>query len=428
MRLQWGKGVLVSGLVLGVIACKQGIQQSLNSPPWANRPECPVDSTVAWVWNEKYETWAAIDEIPLSGPISKIPEFHDCQRFILQGDTYGPLYAIYASFRLGALALRADSLKDTATSHGRTDVPAATIFSYGGTYPALGIEPGFNCLYLSHPPKWRARMVPKGFVEPDCLDPVDPGQTPGTNLEVWPMTVDAFTDDRQYPPVARWDWDSNHGMQYIGIKCGAAWCEIGQSGFSRIPAYSAPPHLAFDGVASTDVAVDRVSHIKGWNDAQRLDSVADGKQVPTGIWGTIIPHPRNDRVDDVLSYQNSWVDVADAVIQGGAYPKRNFTEGVNRIYLCHGKAVPSSAVSTGSPQPGCLNATVSVSCPTDPTDSIPWYAMIVSAASDTAYKCVIRRVHAGTGIPPIPGAARWRWVEKDATNWIKCPTGCCEIR
>jgi len=395
----------------------------LSSPPWANRPECPVDSTVAWVWDQGQETWVGINEIPLSGPISKIPEFHDCQRFIVKGDTYGPLFAIYASYRLSTLAQEAESLEHMPIdrSLGRVAVPAATIFNYGARYDPLGIEPGFSCLYLWNPPMWRAKMVSFGFAEPNCLRPVDPAQEEGKELTVLPTVVDTFSDIR-YPPVARWDWDSDSGMQYIGIKCGAAWCEVGESGFSRIPAYSAPPPLAFDGVASTDVAVDRVSHIKGWNDAQHLDSVADGRQVPTGIWGTIIPHPMNDSVHNVSAYQNRWVNVADAVLEGGNYRKRNFTEGVNKIYFCHGKAVSSDSGETG-----CKGASA-VTCPPDPADDIAWYAMIVSAASDTAYKCVIRRIHSGANVPDIPGAARWRWVVDDVTNWIKCPTGCCEIR
>lgn len=421
MKPQWGS-VLVSALVLSVTACTPPTPKpSLSSPPWANRPECPVDSAVAWVWDKGQEMWVPINEIPLSGPISKIPEYNDCQRFIVPGDTYGALYAVYASFRLTALALRADSLKDTTYSHGRTAVPAATIYSYGGTYPALGIEPGFNCLYLSNPPDWHARMVPMGFVEPNCLDPINPSATSGTDLQVKHMTVDAVTDDRAYPPVARWDWDPKNGIQYVGIKCGAQWCEVGSNGFVPTPFYTAPPLLELDGVASTDPAVNVVSHIKGWNDAQFLDSVADGKQVPTGIWGTIIPHPMNDRTFNASTYQNGWINVADAVIHGGKYKKRNFTEGVNKIYFCHGQGV-----ATSSTEPGCKGAS-SVSCAPDPTDGRLWYAMIVSAASDTAYRCVIRRVHAGTAVPYIPGAARWRWENNDVTNWIKCPSGCCQI-
>jgi len=422
MKPQWGNGVVVSGLILGVFACPPKVKPSLGSPPWENRPECPVDSAVAWVWDREQERWAAIDEIPLSGPISRIPEYNDCQRFIVRGDTYGPLYAVYASFRLTALALRADSLKDTTYSHGKTAVPAATIFSYGGTYPALGIEPGFNCLYLSNPPEWRARMVPMGYVEPNCLDPVNPSATTGTDLVVRHMVVDAFTADQVYPPVARWDWDSKNGMQYVGIKCGAEWCEVGMNGFAPTPFYTAPPQLELDGVASTDVAVNVVSHIKGWNDAQLLDSVVGGTQVPTGIWGTIIPHPMNDRPLNASDYQNKWVNVADAVIQGGDYKKRGFKEGVNRIYFCHGQGV-----ATGSMETGCTGAS-SISCAPDPTDGIRWYAMIVTAASDTTYRCVIRRVHTDPKVPYIPGTARWRWVVNDVTNWIKCPTGCGEIQ
>jgi hypothetical protein len=41
-------------------------------------------------------------------------------------------------------------------------------------------------------------------------------------------------DDKDIPPVARWDYDTANHQQYIGLRCGGEWCEVGHSGFENI--------------------------------------------------------------------------------------------------------------------------------------------------------------------------------------------------
>ncbi len=398
----------VACLAIGVAACRRTQQ--------AERPECPVD-TAAWVM--KGDQRITLTQIPIAGPISNIPEFHDCQRFV-KDTLYDSLYAIYASFRLASLDLRLDSLADT-TIHPefigkQVAVPVATVFSYGGTYVPLRIEPGFNCLYLWLVGKaWHAKMVPMGPSEPRCGDPiVDPEGAPGKELLVLPP---GGGPSLSVPAISRWDWDSVNAKQYVGIKCGNAWCEIGDSDLVSTPPYSGT--LVFDPVpvgTASPTAVLAVARIKGWNDVQRL-AVKDGDHVvPSMIWGTIVPHPLLDKLDDPAKFK-SWVHVADEVVEGPAasYPKLNLTAGVNKVYLCHN--IPSACGITSPP-----------ACAADPTDGIQWWARITSGIGASVDRCVVRRTHTDPGVPPIPGAARWRWQAKDETNWIRCPTGCCEIK
>src|SRR5207249_8795612 len=66
-----------------------------------------------------------ITTIPLAGPISNVPEFHDCQELI-KDNRYLSLYAIFASFRLDLLADSLDTLKYTTTKRA---FPAAECHS-----------------------------------------------------------------------------------------------------------------------------------------------------------------------------------------------------------------------------------------------------------------------------------------------------------
>jgi hypothetical protein len=381
-----------------------------------------------------------ITDIPLSEPITDIPEYHDCQRFIEFGG-YGSVYAVFAAFRLDHIA-------------GGPMEPLATIYTPNGRYSPLGIEPGFNCLFLSNTTgTWTAKMVPWGASNKNCADghiTVGPGV--GKDLTVRRPTIaggGAFTGD-DYPPVARWDWDSAHAQAYLGIRCGAEWCEIGAtSGFTPSPGYTGPL-LSFDAIAGAPPlpanAALRVQRIKGWYDVQELGVWADGSTQPSGVRGVLIPHPALDainwlnfRLDASASlriFQKTWVHVGYAVMQGD-YPKWNLKSGTNKISLCYGT---SDAESCNVPTGMALEyayATSLSNCPTDPTDNaLRWWAKTESSAGVT-YSCVRRMDHrahllawegigANSGLVyRIPGAARWYFMPEDESTWYSCPTGCC---
>ncbi len=385
---------------------------------------------------------ATFTQIPLSGPITDIPEFHDCQRFV-EGRSFGALYAIFASFRLGVLLEDLEAADSFAHTHNRAYglVPTATIYSYGGDYASLGIKPGFNCLFVfRHNDQWGAKMVPLGESDPDCGDRnIDAFTATGTALLVRSTSntnTSYLVTDADYPPVARWDWDPQGHEHYVGIKCGPAWCEVGSPAFTSSGPYAGPT-LSFGPPGQNGMlgvpqsSKDRISAVKGWYDAQELATVTTaGVTQPGGIHGTLIPHPALDNIvqsASVQAYLNKWVPVADAILDA---PYKYFKQGQNQILFCHGQAAECAvSLPPSSPQ---------ATCPWDLQDNLPWWAMVVSG-NDRVFRCVTRVNHSAEvaaykAAHPLDmgvrftGAARWRWVANDETEWISCPSGCCTLK
>jgi hypothetical protein len=335
----------------------------------------------------------------------------------------------------------------------------ATIYTPDGNYPSLGIERGFNCLFLSrNATSWSALMVPWGVDKNDCGDGhITPGPTNSTKLDVLQQAVGAGFRPSDFPPVARWDRDKGDSLYIIGIRCGAAWCEIGKTGFQPSPGYSGPA-LAFDaigGVTPSAAEQHRVQTIKGWYDVQRLAVVtAAGSIEPTSFRGFLIPHPMLDSLSwlrwntDASAALSAfagrgWINVGYAVMEGD-YPKWNFKRGVNKIYFCVG-VPPTTGVSAAAPKcpfpPGTSpeppSTTSLTSCPPDPDNTaLQWWAKTVSSAG-TTYVCIARMDHkadlaalasdmAAKGYSVrLPATGRWRFLKADESSWYGCPTGCC---
>lgn len=375
-------------------------------------------------------------QIPSSGPITDVPEYHDCQKFIVADDHgrlyYDNIYAIYASIGLPRLDEVIDSMQALSAPGDTAGVVAATIVSYEGTYERLGIEPGFNCLYLSRVGgEWGAWMVPKGNAEATC----DPQPAINDIAKVKRLVTSDVTplppltaDD--VPAVARWDWDAGEREQYIGVRCGGGWCQVGDDASATQPPIVGTPVFGdidgMEGNASREVA--RVTNVKGWQDAQVLAvSLADGRIVPSGAWGVITPHPSLHRhTMDV--YSEKWVHVATAMVsttyKGRVLTLRPLAQ--NDIYLCmapEGKR-PTEACTMPDPGPNCGSTTASSAQP-DTT----WWIRIDHWAPTTVhheYHCVMRRTPQSPDYGKIPGTARWRWLAADETTWTRCEHGCCE--
>ena len=412
------------------------------------RFECPnnygISIRQADTTGGRDSTIDSIGSIPLSGPISNIPEYHDCQRFVEQGK-YGSVYAIFAGFRL-----------DTVSGNAAGPMSFATIYSPDGVYPTLGIAPGFNCLALTKSGDvWTATMIVRGQgkLNADCSG--TPTGDPKTVLEVRQQPVDhtAGFGSLDFPPVARWDWDSVNGKQYIGIRCGSAWCEVGAPKFMSSPVLD--ENLSFEpipGVGSPTRASIRVQRIKGWYDEQWLADTLQ-PQRPGPVHGLIIPNPALDMIswlkDDTPKHDHAlqfygahWVHVAYVLVDA-PYVKWHFTKasekdryGKNKIYLCFGTALAKSCnVPASKPKENSHSLSLS-SCESDPTNpALHWWAMTVSATNDTTYGCVRRADHSAqldalkSANPDllygIPGTARWKFLSNDESTWVSCPSGCC---
>lgn len=418
--IRWLAGRMVAPGLMAlalVFACNEPSDSVSGEPGGASyleqRRECPLPVEID---TSADTTLPSVTEIPVAGKILNVPEFHDCQRFIVDSEgtlVYDSLYAIFASFELDTLwASKRDSLPEDSA------FVAAEIVSWGGEYGSLGIKPWFNCLLVfGSPSAPEAKMVSLGPYEHDCLHP--PTTTFGTTALVVRRIPPTYSD-ADYPAVARWEWDAETKRQYIGIKCGPAWCEIFKEGTI----------LNF---ASTYAGI-RVSQIKGWFDEQRL---AVGTRTVSNIKGSIFPHPRLDSytLDDFRKTSwlvfRRWVPTAYVALDGtdpdvGSYlAKTNFDPTVatspidmsklNRIWLCNGSRfqcrIPSNVQCTW-PSSGV------------PGDSL-WWTKIQSPGNVLRYKCVWREDHSDLDIH-IPGTARWRWLAQDETEWMRCAQGCCQ--
>jgi len=370
--------------------------------------------------------------LSVSGRITSVPEFHDCQRFVNRDSTYGPLVAIFASFRLDSLSDSLYRLNKNETFITGTRITSAVtvaeVFNQDPVpYPALGIAPGFNCLHLYYDAgTLKAQMVRVGSTEADCLKPFDPTTGGGTPLQVTVKPITGFTAT-DYPPVVRWDWDDSAGHQYVGIKCGTAdWCEIGRTPLT--------PSLADLDPSPATTPEARVRRIKGWYDEQYLDTAttADPSRfLPSRVKATVIPHPGLSgytydpgtwhltgyvAMDAPLPYYKTKFNFDSVTVGAGL-------DQMNKLELCFGRrgeCIPESAVFPEDTCRGFMNAYWS-------SVKRRWWARFTAAGDGTTiYRCVIRRGHPDVTMG-VPGTTRWRWLAKDPTVWEACTNGCCEV-
>jgi hypothetical protein len=431
---------VVAVIIAYVLAAKYNANDSSLDHSQGDRlvtemPECPE------VWQDIPLYDDTVYRVPpegLSVPrlTTNVPEFHDCQKFLLlergraesEAFVYDSLYAIFA---YPGLAWIVDTL-EALHSNGapRPAIAAAEIYTFGKGYAPLGIGANFNCLYLyvgAERGTLAAKMVQVGAKEEQCGAAIDPRSVPGKDLVVR-RTPERGYSTRDYPTAARWDWSTAGNQQYIGIRCGDAWCEIGDPSFASSPQYAG---------SSTNPAA-HVVQIKGWYDEQVLADT--GPLRPGAVTATIIPDPalRTFQFDTLGA--KTWTTVAHVALNGSSqYYARKFNffpaavsselRGMNRIELCYG-----TRRDCGVPKPSDPN-TLSVYCggldrvwswlPSWPQRI--WWARFTAAsgARPLMYRCITRRTHAGMGMGS-PGTTRWRFLGDDETQWVDCRQGCCE--
>lgn len=397
-------------LVPLILPFVMGCQSPAPSPlawPSLNLVECPHD----WPFGDS----VTVSQRPLVvqhsglpdvGRPTNIPEFNDCQRFIVRDPTTGELrfekyFAIFAAKGL-------DSIADLPPGLARV---AAVIYAEG-PYKPLGIVTEFSCLFLFRVGEagrvvWKAKMVPKGFVElPDCGAPIDPFRTEGTDLEVAIREVPG-------PAAARWQWDWTREQQFIGIGCAKIWCDIGPKGFDPGP----------DVYATQPATVSRtVRQFPGLYDEQLLALKDDhGQFVPSVIWGTIFPDPNLS--NDTRDYDH-WQPVAYVALRRApGLPSPDFARQVRRYRDRYG----FDSTSANDTDLDTLFLCKGQQCADDAAAEVPscgsqWRAKVWSPLG-IRYKCIARHFE---GEVTIPGTARWRWHAKDEGWWTPCVQGCCQ--
>jgi hypothetical protein len=436
---------------LGVVLIGAGLT-NLNDPPRGSHVtritadrrkhwECDLHKRFAIpIYSPILGRDTTIDTIPDVGVISTVPEFHDCQRFIVfRGITavgYDSVYAIWAVLKLPKLWRNLAALDSSGGNEAPRALLAAVILSIGGNYRELGIRHGFNCVYLHSSASPKAKVVSIGPSVADCADtvPVSLGGDTVTNLAVKREQIRGLKVN-DYPPVARWEWNDRTRKQFIGVMCDA-WCFIGPSGV--VSARSYPRTDRADLLAATPTAKRRVTEAWGWFDEQKLAVPpwgVPGGVAPSTTLGTIFPDSGLYRYRQA-DFVSTWVHAASVSLSedNAHYRARmNFVsertsvplgERLTTIELCKGecKGVPATLGSTCNWP----------STDPEPTSSDRWWARIISARQDTVFKCVVRRDHSDlkdeNGHPiNVPATARWHWVLGDETTWKRCDNGCCDI-
>lgn len=375
---------------------------------------------------------------------SDIPEFNDCQRIILEsGSRYGPLMSVFASDRLGQLRFSKADETDTYA------VAAVQVLNYsrGFYYRPLGIGPLFNCLYLwGYSGNWHAKMVSRG-VDNSCSPRIDLSSIAGgTTLAVIEAPAGAFTNRSDYPAAARWEWDRRNNIQYIGLRCGPGWCQVGRADAAGNPAFApAGPYIA----APTDAArgADRVRSIKGWYDEQRLAIVkptTGGGFVAevSGVTGWVFPAPdlvRHTQFDHFKSFIPVAYVALETMLESDpavkyykdkfnydVVPRGSALSRMTEIALCYGSwkscagwSLPDPALKASCGGPAAFAAVAS-------KGDKRWWARLTSrVTSSVIFRCVTRRTH-DPAPNDMPASARWRWLARDETTWDYCMSGCCE--
>lgn len=368
------------------------------------------------VQDQEFATYADFVEGYLRRPCDSIVapygnEMHDCQRLVrtVAGQReFGPLAGI---------------VPDSAAVAGPEDayerapimvawVTNAGALSGGDEYEPLDLAgppedadglPEARCLWLrSSGEVWQATLTllirPPA---PECTSP-EAGDADWNSLRVERQRYgDALIAD--YPNTARWEWTGGPpdfaGEHYIGVKCGAGWCAVGDSAFRARP------------IPQPRQEHDPKRAIPGWYDGQFLavwertpGSPNDSTLVP-GPWGMIYPRPvPADSTDSAWETGVLVADIEVTPVAGGdigAYA-RKFRAGA---------------------QPG--HARSSIMMRYHPGQSPDLQATYMGANGSAR----AQRIRVGPLRHGPAGSARWQWHDEDETAWVPCPRyGCCDVQ
>jgi hypothetical protein len=300
-----------------------------------------------------------------------------------------------------------------------TAIATLQLYNFGpGDYKPLNIKPGFNCVYytLSTANQYEAWMF---HTHPDTECKVKTRAqllAGGFPLQV-KSEANFGNDSLTYPPAARWDWDPNGRNQYMGFRCGAAWCDVGRPGFSVSARHDA-------GFSASE---KKLFGIPGWYDEQRLaiwkNNASGNPEIVLGdIKGVIVPYPHLHTLT-----LNSFTAAMSADVTG-----RGGWIDTWRVYLEADDMRYKQRFGFTAAWPVAPSRRANIISLRMKADG-QFEARITPAdGGKPKIKTVTRVDHAAIiGQFAIPGTVRWRWLANalggDETNWGKCDYGCCRI-
>lgn len=343
---------------------------------------------------------------PVTADLPIIHEYHDCQRLIAHGK-YGPTVGIFADNN----AVISKSWRSFAGGKVAAIIVNFADSKYSGPYDPLGINPGVSCLVLKadSPGQWYAAIVgprmkptvaPFGHVYGTCDDQMTWANVPPAAMAKLAVREEGGVDVGNRPiapPTARWDWDPEHKVNYIGVKCGeASWCEIGPPGF-----HSSAPITLKNGSAPL---------FRGYYDQQYLaDPVT--KQVST-VFGTILPGPDADTSRMKHKHQH-WYHVAQLRFEERALVESSSYSSYRKKY---GAETPAGARSAVAVSDYFLA----------PKFSLWKYSGYFGRFNNHLLNLEAIKYRLHVNSQPVP-TVRWRWDVADEMTWSYCdPEGCCE--
>jgi len=315
------------------------------------------------------------------------PEFQDAQRFLQSPPVYGPLAQSLSNPSLAEWKNTSDfesAFRNVAVIYLWPDDGTA-----GAPYKNLGLVGGINCVYLAHSPgaTWHAKILPITGYHCDAA--------PGA-LQAAPDIPVAAEDSTEppgtVPPVTRFV-QSDEDMAFLGVRCGARWCDVGGD-ISKVP-HSITAMSASQPIPSA-IKNSPQLRVKGWWDEQRLAIGAAGNTPPLrpNNAGAIVPVPGLARIT-TKDFQRGYRDVAYAYVDAVDMYATAFGmgKGWNRIQLRDSSGV--------------------------------WQALIFAPRASQPKQLLVGRVEHTIG--SLPGTARWDWTDVDEWIWISCDLGCCLI-
>lgn len=399
--------LLIAVLLLSIANCRprpRVITPHAKPHTTSGLAECPHN------WSDKtriISTFAAMS--------SQVPELNDCQRLVVGNDSAGFHYDSIAGIFVS------DAGATYSSAHLATPRALALVyFPYGGTYAPLHLNARFNCVWVQRVGADYRAWVQAATGTADCQDSVAALADQSLSLSVRAQKPDL---PGRVPPsapynVVRWDWDASTNTQFISVRCGEMWCEIGQPGFGGSEAHvsaSSGASTTFDGL-----------RVKGYYDEQYLAEWRDDRLVVGRNVGTIFATPRLATLATGMPAKGEWIPVAEINMSKAAGPYEDMLNLVgNDGPLTAGtRATLSLCLGDGQSCAPVKGEVILNEQSCDLTPDGRWYARI-ERPGGARYFCVKHRPFpTGFSIPPV---VRWRWREDDETIWIRCPDGCCEI-
>lgn len=312
---------------------------------------------------------------------------HDCQRLIIDG-RLGPLVAILVS------------TENVQRNNFTEGIVVAEIVNYDDQpYDLLGIEPGLSCLWVRgdvvsdpHGREWIA-AIRRPTERNSCVHEdfaSEPPESEHLTINRVSHNETTLRADLRYPSTGRWMWDGAN--QFIGIRCGEAWCEFGRG---------------FSGTDSLATAAD----VPGWYDEQLLSYTPPegGPLVLSNILGRIEPAREfyagsvdltTDRhVATVTLRLTETVTAAADLGMAGSATTEPALEAYSRKLKVQGLDSPTEIHAR--------------------REGPVWWQLRARGHTWVDADHNPHNPHAGHG------AVRWAWSDKDEGVWIACDGGCC---